>query len=94
MTDQPPPVTNRLAQFIAGSQTEAVPPEVRGEGVRALLNFVGCALGGARDEAMDIAVKVLTPFFGPPQAIVIGRRDRQLCATAGIYVTVRDRKFV
>jgi hypothetical protein len=41
-----------------------------------LLNFVGCALGGARDEAMDIAVKVLTPFFGPPQATVIGRRER------------------
>jgi 2-methylcitrate dehydratase PrpD len=76
MTGQPPPVTNRLAQFIAGSQREAVPPEVRGEAVRALLNFVGCALGGARDEAMDIAVQVLTPFFGPPQAIVIGRGER------------------
>src|SRR6202047_4942126 len=35
-----------------------------------------CALGGAQDEAMGIAVKVLTPFFGPPQGIVIGRGDR------------------
>ena len=52
-------VTNRLAQFIAGSQWEAIPPEVRREGVRGLLNFVGCALGGAQDEAMGIAVKVL-----------------------------------
>jgi hypothetical protein len=41
-----------------------------------LLNFVGCALGGAQDEAMGIAVKVLTPFFGPPQGIVIGCGDR------------------
>jgi 2-methylcitrate dehydratase PrpD len=49
---------------------------VRREGVRGLLNFVGCALGGAQDEAMGIAVKVLTPFFGPPQGIVIGRGDR------------------
>src|SRR5215469_9020258 len=76
MTGQPPPVTNRLAQFIADTQREGVPPEVRREGVRALLNFVGCALGGTRDAAMDIAVKVLTPFFGPPQAIVIGRGER------------------
>ena len=44
--------------------------------MRGLLNFVGCALGGARDEAMDIAVTVLTPFFGPPQGIVIGRGER------------------
>jgi 2-methylcitrate dehydratase PrpD len=65
-----------LAQFVAGSQWEMIPSEVRREGVRGLLNFVGCALGGAQDEAMGIAVKVLTPFFGPPQGIVIGRGDR------------------
>src|SRR5215469_5924846 len=68
--------TNRLAQFVAGSQWETIPSEVRREGVRGLLNFVGCALGGAQDEAVGIAVKVLMPFFGPPQGIVIGRRDR------------------
>src|SRR5579862_8292900 len=76
MSGQRSHLTNRLAQFIAGSQWEAIPPEVRREGVRGLLNFVGCALGGAHDEAMDIAVKVLTPFFGPPQATVIGRGER------------------
>jgi 2-methylcitrate dehydratase PrpD len=69
-------VTNRLAQFVAGSQWETIPSQVRREGVRGLLNFVGCALGGAQDEAMGVAVKVLMPFFGPPQAIVIGRGDR------------------
>jgi 2-methylcitrate dehydratase PrpD len=69
-------VTNGLAQFVAGSRWETIPSEVRREGVRGLLNFVGCALGGAQDEAMGIAVKVLTPFFGPPQGIVIGRGDR------------------
>ncbi len=69
-------VTSALAHFVAGSRWDAIPPEVRREGVRGLLNFVGCALGGARDEAMDIAVKVLSPFFGPPQAIVIGRGER------------------
>src|SRR3954447_11503862 len=76
MTGDQPHVTGTLAQFVAGSRWEDIPPEVRCEGVRGLLNFVGCALGGARDEAMDIAVKVLTPFFGPPQATVIGRTER------------------
>ena len=69
-------LTNRLSQFIAGSQWEAIPTEVRREGARAVLNFVGCALGGAHDGAMGIAVKVLTPFFGPPQGIVNRRALR------------------
>src|SRR3954469_2788726 len=69
-------VTDRLAQFVAASRWEDIPPEVRREGIRGLLNFVGCALGGARDEAMDIAVRVLAPFFGPSQATIIGRGER------------------
>jgi 2-methylcitrate dehydratase PrpD len=69
-------VTNRLAQFAAGSQWETIQSEARREGVRGLLNFVGCALAGAQDEAMGIAVNVLTPFFGPQQGIVIGRYER------------------
>src|SRR3954447_856754 len=69
-------VTDRLAQFVASSRWDDIPAEVRHEGVRGLLNFVGCALGGARDEAMDIAINVLSPFFGPPQATIIGRTER------------------
>ena len=63
MTADQSQVTSRLAQFVAGSQWEAIPAQVRREGVRGLLNFVGCALGGARDEAMDIAVKALNAAF-------------------------------
>jgi 2-methylcitrate dehydratase PrpD len=76
MTGDQPRVTDTLAQFVAASRWEDIPPEVRREGVRGLLNFVGCALGGARDEAMEIAVRVLTPFFGPSQATIIGRGER------------------
>src|SRR3954465_11840167 len=76
MTNEQSHVTDRLGQFVAASQWEDIPLEVRREGVRGLLNFVGCALGGARDEGMDIGGKVLEPFFGPPQGIVIGRGER------------------
>lgn len=68
--------TQRLAEFIAGSRWEDIPENVRREGARSLLNFVGCALGGATDEAVGLAAKVLAPYFGPPQASVIGRRER------------------
>ena len=69
-------VTQLLADFVAGSRWENIPGPVRHEGVRSLLNFVGCALGGCRDEAMSLGAKVLAPYFGPPQAGVIGRRER------------------
>jgi hypothetical protein len=66
----------RVVPIAKAERRCAIPPEVRREGVRGLLNFVGCALGGARDEAINIAIKMLAPFFGPPQAIVIGRAAR------------------
>ena len=70
------PVTQSLAEFINGSRWDDIPAPVRQEGVRSLLNFVGCALGGCRDEAVDLAVRVLAPHFGPARAGVIGRGER------------------
>ena len=37
----------RLAQFVAASRWGELPSEVRHEGKRSLLNFIGCALGVA-----------------------------------------------
>jgi 2-methylcitrate dehydratase PrpD len=71
----PQPVTQQLAEFIAGSRRDDIPAAVRHEGVRSLLNFVGCALGGCRDEGVELAAKVLAPYFGPAQAGVIGRGE-------------------
>jgi 2-methylcitrate dehydratase PrpD len=69
-------VTDRLAEFLVSSRWEDIPEHVRREGVRCLLNFVGGALGGQTDEAMVMAVTVMTPFFGPAQATAIGRAER------------------
>jgi len=74
MADQK--VTERLADFVAGSRWQDIPAAVRHEAMRSLLNFLGCALGGCRDEAVDLAARVLQPFFGPAQAGVIGRGER------------------
>ena len=69
-------VTRRLAEFLADSQWHDIPDEVRQEAKRTILNFVGTALGGCRDEAVELALRGLKPFFGPPQATVIGRSER------------------
>ena len=38
--------------------------------------LIGCALGGCRDEAVSLAMRVLRPYFGGEQASLIGRPER------------------
>jgi 2-methylcitrate dehydratase PrpD len=68
--------TQQLAEWILSTHIENVPDDVRNEARRALVNFVGCALGGSHDEAVDIAIRALGPYFGPPTASILGRTER------------------
>ncbi|MGJ4945546.1 MmgE/PrpD family protein [Bradyrhizobium sp. HKCCYLS1011] len=74
----PPPkeVTRALAHYLVTASYDDLPPNVRKEGVRTLLNWVGVAIGGSHHETVDIAVAALTPFSGPQQASLFGRRER------------------
>ena len=65
-----------LARFIVDSQWSDVPERVRHAAKRALLNFIGAAIGGSRDLAIDHAITTLARFGGPAQASVIGRAER------------------
>jgi 2-methylcitrate dehydratase PrpD len=69
-------VTAQLVKYILESRVEAIPQDVQHEAKRALVNIVGCALGGAEHPAMDIAVGALGPYAGPPTCSVLGRRER------------------
>ena len=69
-------VTQQLARFLVESHWGEIPKEVRHEAKRALLNWLGCALGGCNDIAVESALGALREFAGPPQATVLGRRER------------------
>ena len=69
-------VTRKLARFIVESHWRDVPKNVRHEAKRSILNWLGTALGGCRDAGVDIAIDALREFSGPPQATVLGRRER------------------
>jgi 2-methylcitrate dehydratase PrpD len=69
-------VTRKLARFVVDSKAEDVPHLVNKEAARTLLNWAGCAVGGSRNETVDIAVAALTPFAGPAQATLLGRKER------------------
>lgn len=68
--------TSTLASYIVDSRYADVPADVRREAHRALLNFVGCALGGCREPAVEIALRALGPYFGERSATVLGRAER------------------
>ena len=69
-------VTRELARFVVDSRWTGLPREVRHEAKRALLNWLGCALGGCNDAAAGTALAAVREFAGPPQATVLGRRER------------------
>lgn len=69
-------VTRALAQYVVNAKYEDLPPAVRKEGTRTLLNFVGVAVGASHHEAINATVAALAPFAGPPQAGILGRRER------------------
>jgi len=69
-------VTHALAHYVVTASYDDLPANVRKEGVRTLLNWVGVAIGGSRHQAVESAVAALAPFSGPQQASLFGRRER------------------
>ena len=68
--------TRQLARYLSNTRFEDLPPKVVHEAVRATVNWMGCAIGGARHESVEIALASLGPFAGPPQASLPGRKER------------------
>ena len=69
--------TGRLARFIAVSRAWSdVAQDVRHEAARAILNWLGCAIGGCRDETVEVMIAALRDFSGPAQATILGRGER------------------
>jgi len=68
--------TATLASWIVSNRIETVPEDVRHEARRAIVNYLGCALGGSHDDAVDIAIRTFGPYSGPPTASILGRAER------------------
>ena len=68
--------TSILASYLVESDYDQLPADIVAEARRALVNYVGCALGGCREPAVDIAIETFSPFFGQPTAAILGRAER------------------
>jgi len=69
-------VTRRLATYVAATRWEDVPPEVRHQAKRSLMNLFAVALAGCRTDPVEIALSSLQEFSGGRQATLIGRAER------------------
>lgn len=78
-------ITERLARFVVETASDAIPVRVRREAVRSLVNWGGCAIGGARHPAVAAALQALNPFVGTGHASVLGRSERTDALHAALF---------
>ena len=79
-----PPVTAQLAQFVAEHPSQGWDASVDHEAHRTFLNWLGCAIGAARHEAVDAALAAVSVLQPAPQATLAGRRERVDVANAAL----------
>ncbi len=75
-------ITRQLADYAAHARYAMLPEHVRLEASRALLNWMGCALGGCREPAAQVAMATVAELGGGSQASIIGHAQRTDIASA------------
>src|ERR1044072_7628943 len=71
-----PAITEALADFALVGSFAGLSADVQRESVRTVVNWVGCALGGAPTPTVAAAIKGLQSYSSPGQCRVLGRRER------------------
>lgn len=69
-------VTRTLAEWVVKCRLEDIPEAIQREGVRTFVNWMGCAVGGARHETADRALAAVSQFSGDRTSSVLGRGER------------------
>ncbi|MGD8621395.1 MAG: MmgE/PrpD family protein, partial [Anaerolineales bacterium] len=73
-----------LAQFTTAMEFEHIPEEARNEAKRFLLDSVGCALAGWRNDDMQAMHRFIIELGGSPQATLIASGKRTNAANASL----------
>jgi 2-methylcitrate dehydratase PrpD len=71
-----PGVTKSLARHVVATRWDDIPPQVRHQAKRSLINFFAVTLAGCRSGPIETALRTLAEFSGGRQATVIGRNQR------------------
>jgi 2-methylcitrate dehydratase PrpD len=88
-----PPVTRDLAEFATRRAHDGITDKTRREAVRTFVNWFGCAIGGARHPAVEIALDTLQPFAGPAEFSVPGREQKSDLFGATLAMGISSHVF-
>lgn len=88
------PVSRTVCDFVAHSRWEQIPPAVRHEAKRSLLNYLAVAFAGSADPTLNILVDTLMSFSAGPQCSLVGRHEQtdllNACAINAMSANVFD----
>jgi 2-methylcitrate dehydratase PrpD len=88
-----PPITRLLAAYVAGHPSAGWSEAVEREAHRTFVNWLGCAVGAARHEAVEAALAAVRMLQPSPQATVLGRADRVDAASAALLNGITSHTF-
>ena len=89
----PPPVTHQLASFVATHPSRGWSDSLDHEAHRTFMNWVGCAVGAARHETVDAALRAVQVLQPSAQASVLGRKERVDMAGAALVNGISSHTF-
>ena len=68
------PITREIARFAVNTHFDDLPAKVQHEGLRAFVNYVGCAAGGASEPVCLKMLETISEFNGKSDCVVIGSK--------------------
>lgn len=74
--------TRQLAEFAVGLGYDDIPPEVTREAKRVILDSLACAIGAFESPSARICRELAHELGGPPEAGILGERERVGCSAA------------
>ncbi|KQP23430.1 MmgE/PrpD family protein [Pseudorhodoferax sp. Leaf267] len=77
-------ITATLAHQVHTLRLADVPERARHAALRALVNIVGCCVGGARHVIVETAAHTLLPYAGRPTSGLLGRPEQTDALTASL----------
>src|SRR3954465_14332430 len=86
-------VTQILARYLTAARFEDLPANVRHQGARSFLNWMGVAVGGSRHPTVAKTIAALSPFFGKAEASLMGRRERADILNAALINGIASHIF-
>ncbi|HWP10840.1 MAG TPA: MmgE/PrpD family protein [Ramlibacter sp.] len=88
-----PPITQTLAHFVATHPSRGWSDAVDHEAHRTFMNWMGCAVGAARHEAVQSALAAVRVLQPAEQATVLGRKDKVDMASAALLNGISSHTF-